>query len=179
MIKKMKEVSQIISEWVIYGGIDEFNPFSELIEALYSAQEGDYMLWKLNSPGGACDVGEALINAMRLSRAYVHCHVESNCYSMASMLALCGDGLSFNKNTYLMFHDYNTMYHGKGSEIVKHTDLEREMMHKMLQDWCCPFLTQKEFNSMMEGRDLYIRWDQKDLPARVKRHFKYSPEESK
>lgn len=172
MIEKIAETSKIFSVWAIYGGIDEFSQFSELIKTLYDAEEGDVMVWKMNSPGGACDVGEALIAAMNASKAKVYCHIESNCYSMASILALCGTGLSFNPNTYMMFHDYSTMYHGKGNEIAQHTDLEREMVSGMFKIWCCPFLTDKEFSSMMAGEDKYIRWDDKSLDTRIRRHFK-------
>jgi len=171
MIELMKETAKLYSEWSIYGEIEDFAQFQALIQALYEAEEGDYMLWNLNSPGGACDVGQALIAAMARSKAYVHCHVEANCYSMASMLALCGDKLSFNRNTFLMFHDYSTSYGGKGSDIGKNVEFERQVYVSLFKEWCCPFLTDKEFTKMMNGDDLYLRWDDKTMPARLKRHF--------
>lgn len=172
MIQLMSNRQINASVWSFYGEIEEFGGYSELIKTLYNAQEGDVLRLNINSPGGRVDIGRSIITAMHLSKAVVHCHVESDSCSMASLIAVSGDSMSMADNTYLMFHNYSTGMYGKGSDLAKQMQYEQESIYTLFKAWCTPFLTMKEFTAMLAGEDIYIQDSDPSVPARIKRHFR-------
>lgn len=174
MIKKLYEMHRSHKIFTFYGPIEEFFDYEELLETLFNAESGDVITLLINSPGGRCDIGDAIVNAMQDSKAAIECIVESPSYSMAALIALCGHQLKLKENSFLMFHDYSTMYYGKGSEIALQSKAERDNFNVIMKKLCTPFLTDKECDKVLNGEDLYIKWNDKDLDKRIKRHFKVS-----
>lgn len=170
--KKIAEYSCRHSFWCFYGEIDRFSDHLELIQALYEASAGDHITLYINSTGGSVEIGESIINAINNTEAIVHAVVEAPCWSMAAFLALCCHSLEFKENTFLMFHDYNTSYIGKGNEITKMSNIEQLTTTANMKKWCSPFLTHSEINKILSGEDVYILWDDSKLSTRIKRHFK-------
>lgn len=132
----------------------------------------DQVTLALSNTGGSVDAGYKIINALRACQGYITCRVESPCYSMGAILAIAGDALVMEKNTFLMFHNYSGMQGGKGQEALD--------MHIHTHDWikhafksvCMPFLTKVEMDRIFDDKDLYVHDNAKDLKARMKRHFK-------
>lgn len=88
-------------------------------------------------------------------------------------MALCGSSLEIKEGSFLMFHDYSSGGgRSKGNEQFKHTEAYREVFAFRFNKLCQPFLTESECADVLEGKDLYIKWNDKNLNARLKRHFK-------
>lgn len=172
MIEVLKSENFIFSDWAFYGELEEFKDYSPLIKELHNAKEGDTIVLRINSTGGRCDIGRAIIDAMKASQAKVHCYVEAPSYSMAALIALAADEMSMADNSYLMFHCYSGGYYGKGGDTAKQVQYENEWLSKFFEDICTPFLTKKEFDNIMKGEDFYIKNDDPTLQTRIKRHFK-------
>lgn len=54
------------------------------------------------------------------------------------------------------------------AKYVEHTD---RLVREQMNDICIPFLSPKELEAMHKGDDIYIRFDDKTLKKRLKRHF--------
>lgn len=172
MIQELQKITNKHSLWTLYDSIESFSDYTDLLKRLHNSIEGDTIVLLLNSPGGRCDIGKTIITAMKTSSAKIKCIVEDSCYSMASLIALAGDTLEMYENTFLMFHNYSTMYYGKGNEIELQSKAEKENLDKQMKAYCMPFLTEKECEKIINGEDLYIKWDTPSLKTRIKRHFK-------
>ena len=172
MIKERIIRSSLHTEWTLYGPIDNYDTFKELIVGLEEATEGDSIQLKISCTGGRCDVGQVIIQAMQNSKAVIVCHVVYPSYSMGADIAIAGDYLIMEPHTFLMFHTYSTMDGGKSGDFLQsvgHNDLT---LKRMTEDGCYPFLSKAEIKKMHAGQDIYIRAEDPTLSARLKRHYK-------
>lgn len=161
-----------ISEWTLYGPIDGYSEYKELIAALKTANPGDGIKLLINCPGGLCDVGMVIVQAMQQSEATVVCEVVYPSHSMGAIIALAGDYLLMRPHAFLMFHTYSGGTYGKSGDMIKDVAYTDEALKGMLDDIVRPFLTKSEIVKMHKGDDLYIKANDPSLPARLKRHFK-------
>ena len=164
--------TNIRSEWTLYDGIDNFNDYKELITALREAQEGDGLMLRINCPGGRCDVGMMIVQAIKETKATVVCNVVYPSHSMGAIIAVAGDYLVMQRNTFLMFHTYSGGTYGKSGDMIKDVQYTDEALKGMFDDIVKPFLTKAEVKRMHKGDDLYIKADDPSMSARLKRHFK-------
>jgi len=132
----------------------------------------DQITLRIASYGGSLDSAIMIINALRSSGALLNIEVMAPCYSAAAIMALCGDSVAFNPNTYLMFHNFSNRYSGKFGEIREGTAHDDKHYTKLMGDICAPFLTKKELSNISSDIDVYVSYDDKGLDARIKRHFK-------
>lgn len=165
-----KEV--ICSEWTIYGPIDSYGDYKDLILALKQANEGDTIELRINCPGGRCDIGMMIVQAIQETRAIVVCNVVYPSHSMGAIIAVAGDYLVMQPHTFLMFHTYSGGTYGKSGDMIKDVHYTDDSLKGMLDDIIKPFLTKVEIDKMHKGDDLYIRYDDPSLKVRLKRHFK-------
>lgn len=160
------------SEWDLYGAIDNYEYYDDLITQLHQATQGDMMVLRINSGGGHADIGFMLVKAIQNSAATVLAHVVWESASMASIIALACDGLLMDKNTNLMFHAYSGGSYGKADDLVQGVNRSHRLLTNAAREIICPFITKKELIDIENGRDKYIEWDDDDLQKRIKRHFK-------
>ena len=93
-------------------------------------------------------------------------------YSMGAIMSLSGDSLEIKPGGFLMFHDYSSgIARSKGNEIFKQTESYIETFTYKFNKICQPFLTKKECEDILNGKDLYIKWNDPMLETRIKRHF--------
>ncbi len=164
--------SVLHTEFTLYDAISNFSDYKELFKALKEAQEGDGVELRINCPGGHCDVGMMIVQAIKETKATVVCNVVYPSHSMGAIIAVAGDYLVMQPHTFLMFHTYSGGTHGKSDDMLKDVMYTDEAIKGMFGDVVCPFLTKKEVERMHRGEDLYIKSDDVTLPARLKRHFK-------
>ncbi len=156
----------------IWDELEEYEHYADLIETLYKASSTDKVKLKISTPGGRCSVGFNIIDRIQSLECRVDIEVPYPTYSMGAIMALSGDSLYIKPGGFLMFHDYSTGMKGKGNEIFKSTEAYRESFECRFKLICQPFLTKKECVEVLNGKDLYIKWNQVDLKERIRRHFK-------
>jgi len=156
----------------IWDGLEEYEHYSELLDTLTKIRSDDRVTLRVSSPGGRCDIGFTLIDRIINVPCRVDIEVPYPTYSMCAIMALCGDSLTIKPGAFLMFHDYSGGSYGKGNEMMKHIDSYSETFAYRLKQICQPFLTKKECDNILSGQDLYLKWNDKSLKERLKRHFK-------
>lgn len=130
--------------------------YAELLNQLRLASVHDQFRFYLNNFGGYLHTGIQIINAINECEAKVVMVVDAPIYSMASLLALCGNEIIINDNSFLMFHDYSGGTVGKGNELFTKAINDREYTAKLFTYCAYPFLSFEEINNICEGKDLYV-----------------------
>lgn len=156
----------------LWGEIHSFSEHNELLKVLKQAQHDDLVQISINSPGGDVSVGMMIVQAMKRCKATVVCDVSYNSYSMASIIALAGDYMIMQPDTFLMFHTYYSYSGGKSGDLIQHTEENDKSIKSIFHKIVYPFLTKKEIEKMHRGEDLYIHAEDEDLQKRLARHFK-------
>lgn len=163
---------QITHAFDFYGEIESMGDYKNLIEELHAAQDGDVVILNINSPGGRCDIGFMLVKNILQTKATVVAHVVYPSASMASIIACVCDALVMDPHTYLMFHTYSGGAYGKSDELMQDVFETKRSLEGQFTQCIGKFLTKKEIEKMLEGKDIYIRADDTTLADRCKRHFK-------
>lgn len=157
----------------IWDNIEGYEEYDKLIETMKGITKKDSVTLKVSTPGGRCDVGFMLIDRIMELECTVDVIVPYPTYSMGAIMALCGDSLKVSPGAYLMFHDYSGGGgRSKGNEAFKHTEAYCEVFAYRFNDICQPFLTKNECEDILQGKDLYIKWNTSKLEERIRRHFK-------
>jgi ATP-dependent protease ClpP protease subunit len=156
----------------IWDDLEKYEDYDKLIEQLEKITEHDQVELKISSPGGRCSIGYMLYDRFKELPCWVDVIIPYPSYSMGAILALCGDTLTINPGAFIMFHDYSTGAKGKGNEIYKSTEAYMESFSHRFNKICQPFFTKKECEDILNGQDMYVKWNDNNLEARIKRHFK-------
>jgi len=161
----------------IRDSIESYEDYYDVFEFLPTLKASDMLTINIDCPGGRCDVGFALIKAISSVPCIIKCVVTAPTYSMGAMLAICGDHLVMEEDSYLMFHDFvlhdfGSGMSGKGGDTALYVNNYREVFIKRFNKLCTPFLTKKESANMFKGKDIYIHDNDPTLQERIKRHFR-------
>lgn len=138
--------------------------FADIFHTLDIANADDVIVFKIGSnDGGILETNIKLINNIKLCKATISIVVDSVCYSAASIFVIAmltlGFDVRFMPNVFLMFHDYSSEEEGKGSEIVVALHNNQEWVKDIYLNYCYPFLNKAEINKIMQGKDMYINFD--------------------
>lgn len=156
----------------LWDSIEDFADYDKLFETMNKISEKDEVELSVLSPGGRCDIGFIVYDRIKSLPCKVDVKVPYPTYSMGAVLSLSGDSLKIAPGAFLMFHDYGTGARGKGNEIFKQSEAYKKTFEYRFNSACQPFLTKKECESILHGKDLYVHWDDSNLETRIKRHFK-------
>ena len=160
-------------EICIWDSLEDFEDYDKLMEKMQKIGKDDHVTLRVGTPGGRCDIGFMLIDRFKALECRLDIIVPYPTYSMGAIMALCGDSLAINEGSFLMFHDYSGGgARSKGNEMFKHTEAYGEVFKYRFCTICKPFLTEKECEDILQGKDLYIKWNDPSLEARIRRHFK-------
>ncbi len=168
---KSRIVSQHI-EYRLYDDISDFSDYDEIFDELPALNRADRVTIKINSGGGRIDVGHMIVQAIQNTEAFVSCVVEHASYSMASVIALAGDELIMQPHSLLMFHNYSTGMGGKAGELIQGALASDEYIKNIMEHVCTPFLSREEMRQIAQDRDIYVKYNDPRLAARIKRHYK-------
>lgn len=155
----------------IWDDIESYEDYDKLLEVINGITTKDKVTLKVSSPGGRCDIGFMIYDRIRQLEAPVDVIVPYPTYSMGAILSLVGRSLEVLPGAFLMFHDYSTGTRGKGNEIWKQTEAYKEVFAERFNTICQPFLTKKECDRILNGQDLYVKWNDENLQKRINRHF--------
>ena len=152
--------------------VGEFSDFKIIVEHLIMSKIGDKITIYIANRGGSCSTSISIVNYMKKCKAEITIQVTAPCYSAGSLIALAGDKLEMLPNTFLMFHNYNSLEYGKGNELVTSVTETDRWIKEYYRDLQTPFLTLEEIERIFTDRDLYIHSNEKTTLDRINRHQK-------
>lgn len=148
----------------VKGTIENNKYYRDMIEYItFKVHKDDTVYLYINSRGGSINTGFKLINALKMSGAKVYGRVEGRASSMAALIAVSCDKLRLSSSSYIMFHK---SYLDFG---FYHYQLDDPVLHRYVQTYVFPYLTDGEIKRYCKGEDIFIkgyifqaRWKHKD-----------------
>lgn len=148
-----------------------------VVEALYSANEGDTATFRIDSIGGDLAGALALITAIENTNADVHCFVSGECASAATIIALACPSISVSERSNWMFHSASTVSGGKLGNLIDNVSFTKQQVEKLMREMYAGFLSDKEIEELIIGRDIYMTAE--EAGSRLEKRFKYLENKSK
>lgn len=161
LIKHYKQTIAVnIHHFYIIDEIGESDEYLDLINVLKTAEQQDTIFVYLNTPGGNLFTAIQIMSAIRNTAATVVTCLEGEVCSAGTMLFLCGHKQIVNPNCSFMIHNYSAGIGGKGHEIASHVAFRNEYSRKLMNDIYVNFLTTKEIEEVLDGKDIWLSSDQ-------------------
>lgn len=151
----------------LIGAIGEARNYTDLLNTLRSAEEGDEIYIHINSPGGQVATAVQIINGIKSSRATVFGVIEAECASAATVIFLACDAWTVMDNTISLFHQYTSGSYGEGHKQKAQVAAVDRWITELNNDYYSNFLTKKELAKMMEGKDIWLTSE--DMRARLEK----------
>ena len=158
-------------EFYLTGRIEEADEYISVFDMIRHASSEDVVKIYVNSPGGDLFTALQFGRAMGDSDATIIVSVEGQCCSAATIIALAADMVELSNHCVWMCHNYSSGTFGKGGEMYDQVSFERTWSESLLRNVYDGFLTDKEINAMLDGRDIWLAAD--DVMKRLEqRHNK-------
>ncbi len=125
-----------------------------------SASPDDLIVVHINCYGGNLDTAIQIYSTLMSSDAPVLIRIEGACCSGASMIAMAGTYFDMNPLAYMMIHSWSGGAAGKFSNVIENAEFQKKwftnVMHSVYEDFC----TKAEIDSILNGRDLWLDFDE-------------------
>lgn len=151
----------------------EAKQVDKVVRTLLAADVTDKVVVNINSLGGYNYLGNAVIDAMKVSNAEVVTRCVSQCLSNGAFILMAGDLILIKHEALIMFHISQTPCEkgtcAIGREYIKKYPQYKEAfdedvrLFKMLD--LHNFLTKDEWNKLLNGRNIWLTSEQ------MKEHF--------
>jgi ATP-dependent protease ClpP protease subunit len=149
-----------IHDFYLSGTVEPAEEYVEWFEIIRRAAPTDVIRIHINSYGGDLFSAIQMVRVLNECEATVITSVEGACMSAATMIFLNADIYEVSEHSMFMFHNYSAALAGKGGEMFDQLSHERVWSEKMLQDIYKDFLTQKEIQSILNNKDIWMDGDQ-------------------
>jgi len=137
--------------------IGEPEGYVDMIHKIKMAGPEEMVYIHLNTPGGHLDTGVQIVNAIQSTQAHVICSVEAESHSLGTLIFLAADEFIVHDNCLMMFHNFSGGVFGKGHEQKAQVDAMIEWFTELARKLYVPFLSTKEFEAIVDGKDLWLR----------------------
>ena len=130
--------------------------FSEIVDVLESASEGDHMCISLTTSGGALHSILPLLGAMENTACHVHVHACSDVASAGTFLLMKAHSISINDYVTVMCHNVSFGSAGSGHTVATHVSHTLKSSEKIMRDMYYLFFNEDEMQKMLTGTDFYM-----------------------
>lgn len=134
--------------------------YRSVVNMLYRAGEHDTVVFIINSPGGRLNGLQSLLDAVQSTNAKTAACIVGECHSAASIFALHCDVIDVGVNATMLCHNVSYGYSGKGSDVLSHVEHISAISEKLFRRTYKYFLTEKEIQEVLAGRELYLEAEQ-------------------
>jgi ATP-dependent Clp protease protease subunit len=149
-----------LSEFYLSGTIGHAEEYIDWFDTIRNAGENDVIRLNINSYGGDLFTAIQFMRVLGETKATVIVSVEGACMSAATMIFLHADMYEVSPHSMFMFHNYSGGQFGKGGEMYDSIVHERAWSEKMMKEVYSDFLTDKEIESMLNNKDLWMDGDE-------------------
>lgn len=132
----------------------------ELLGFHYDEDFNDHVTLLINSPGGMCEIGWAIIDVMNFVRYPVHTVCIGFAGSMAADIFVNGDNRVMGEHSTLMIHPHSTLIGGSHHKLIASMkgdkiEYERRLEHYVINS---RYTTREQVEALftIPGEDLYL-----------------------
>jgi len=153
--------------------VDEYEEYYDIVKLLRSnCTSGNFIKLYVAGWGGCTMLGTSLINAINASPAQIQTIVTGDVYSMHTVIALSqAKNLIIEPGVQFMFHESQLGVVGGVSNNLRDL-LAAKNSDRMMNKHVKPYLTQKEFDEMNNGLNIYITGTEMKKRIDAKLQFK-------
>lgn len=143
-------------EYYISGGITGPEDYISIFDEIRHARDTDEVKLYLNTYGGDLYTAIQFMRVLSETNALVTCSVEGACMSAGTLIFLNADVFEVTPHSSFMIHNYSGGTMGKGSEMHAQIVHEKKWSEKLFKEVYEDFLTIKEIDEILAGRDLWM-----------------------
>lgn len=158
-------------------GVKEAIYYRQVAKAIAELGDQDQVEFEISSPGGYLDGLISILTAMERTNATTVAHINGDCHSAASMLAMNCDVVYVSPYASMLVHFVQFGASGKGTDVLSKVSHIYETCEKLFRNTYKHFLTEKEILQCIEGMELWLTAD--DIKARLERKFNALDREAK
>jgi len=134
--------------------------YDELCTMLSSCMPGDTVEMHLTTPGGWLDTANRIISHLLDTEAETTAVICGEAASAGTMITLACDNAIISNHSTFMIHFYSGGVGGKGHEIKASANHYNDVYPKWYKECYRGFLTPKEINKVIKGKDYYFDAEQ-------------------
>lgn len=134
--------------------------YTEFIDLLSNLESYNTVTIHINSNGGVIYSAFMIVDAIINCEAEITAKVSGIVASAATVIALACDEIITSRFLSFMIHNYSTSTEGKGHEIKAYQNFTDRELNRALTEIYNGFLTEKEMNEVIEGRDIWLNEDE-------------------
>jgi ATP-dependent protease ClpP protease subunit len=170
-----------MSDYYLSGHLDRPEEYIEWFDQIRNAGANDVIVLHINCFGGDLYTAIQFIRVLQECQGIVVASVEGACMSAATMIFLQADEVEISNHSAFMFHNYSGGTIGKGGEMIDQLTYERSWSEKLLKEVYADFLNEKEIESILNGKDLWMSSDEvtKRMASKAKKINKEISKKSK
>jgi ATP-dependent protease ClpP protease subunit len=131
--------------------------------------EDDVVEFQINSSGGDLNGLVALLHSIRTTEAQTIAVISGDAYSAASLLALACDAVSVGSLANMLCHSASFGTRGKSADVRGHVTHIANYAESIFRDCYEHFLTEDEITDVLEGKELYLDYEQ--INERLERKY--------
>ena len=137
--------------------VDKAEPYFNIVHLLYSAQEGDEVVFNIYSYGGSVETGCMIINAIKNTKAVVTTIAMGLCASIAAIIWSCGHKRIVTPNATIMYHMPSGLVYGKTADNEEESKQIQEYFAELMREVAKGILTEEELEKIISKRmDMFI-----------------------
>lgn len=144
----------------LFGEIECAEQFISAIEVLQAASENDIVYIHLSTNGGSLDATDTFLAAMRECEARIIVKATGGVHSAGSVILLNADEFMLSENFNCLIHNGSTGAGGKTSDFKAQAKHTIEYMDKVMRNTYYGFLSDKEIDDLIEGKDIWLDAEQ-------------------
>lgn len=134
--------------------------FREEIAAIRSGKEGDVIFITLNTGGGRLDTANAILSAMRYSKAHIITEAVGCVASAGTCIFLAGDECRVRQDVEFMIHTASYGYGGKANNVAEYVAHQQKAVNAFVTKNYEHFLTEEEIEKVITGSDYWMGADE-------------------
>lgn len=156
-----REAQQVSSKITIRldDDIQDASYYGNVIERMSELTENDVVEIVVNTDGGSLNGTLAIVNAIQNCQAEIFCNIEGSAYSGGSLIALACPNIGISPYATMMLHSASGVSGGKMSDHAAMFNFTHDWTTKVIKDSYEGFLTDKELQEMLDGKDFWLDAD--------------------
>lgn len=151
--------------------IKEAQYYRQCVQAICNTGEGDQIEFEIASPGGSLTGLVALLTAMEKTLATTVAHINGDCHSAASMLALSCDSIYVSPYASMLVHFVSYGSAGKATDVKSHVNHVHNTSEKLFRDIYEIFLSEEEIEKCIGGYELWL--DSEAIALRLTKKYEF------
>ncbi len=154
------KVAAHIYEFYICGEIESPECYIDMFDIIRHSRYDDTVKIYLNSYGGDLFTAIQFLRVLSEAEATVVVSIEGACMSAATLIFLAADQVEITPHSSIMIHNYSSGTMGKGNEMLYQVQHERKWSEKLFTEVYEDFLTDKEVQAVLDGKDIWLDSDE-------------------